>query len=411
MADKRILIVGINYAPEHGGIAPYTTAAAEHLARSGHAVLVLTGVHHYPSWTVPADMRFRLRQQYEHNGVVIRRLRHHVPHGTGVLHRGGYEATFGAHVTIQRLPWAPDVVLAVVPSLLGAIAAARIARRHNVPLVVWLQDRMGRAAAQSGVVGGTRVAALVEAWEVALLRRARSIVTIDESFSRALADVGIGPNNVRVVRNWSKVLADFGDRRSSRTRLGWADNTTVVMHAGNMGLKQNLDVVVDAAVLAGQDPSADVVFVLMGDGSQRSALEARAREASAHALHFMDPVPEKQFSSILKAADILLVNERPGMNEMSLPSKLTSYFQVGLPILAAVEAGGPTARQVTRSGGGVVIAPGDASNLYSAVKSIRDYPDHGKRLADRGIAFARVSLDAGDSLGQLSELLLEATQV
>ncbi len=39
----RVLVVGINYAPEHAGISPYTTRASEHLARQGAQVLVLVG--------------------------------------------------------------------------------------------------------------------------------------------------------------------------------------------------------------------------------------------------------------------------------------------------------------------------------------------------------------------------------
>ena len=154
LSGQRILVVGINYAPEHTGIAPYTTQACEDMARRGAEVLVLAGVPHYPHWSVTDTYRRRLRvDEVRREGVHLRRLRHTVPAHQSARKRATYEATFGAHVLSQRLPWTPDVVLAVVPSLFGALAAARIAQRTGARFAVWVQDLMGPAAAQSGISG------------------------------------------------------------------------------------------------------------------------------------------------------------------------------------------------------------------------------------------------------------------
>ena len=59
LAGKKVLLVGINYAPEPTGIAPYTTGLAKALARYADEVRVLTGRPHYPHWTVPALYRRR----------------------------------------------------------------------------------------------------------------------------------------------------------------------------------------------------------------------------------------------------------------------------------------------------------------------------------------------------------------
>src|SRR5881397_3655628 len=124
----KIDIVGINYAPEHSGIAPYTTDAAEHLARQGHQVRMWTGVDHYPHWAVPRGARGRLSTRDVENGVEVTRLRHYVPRRQSALRRLTYEATFGAHVAATAARSTPDVVLAVVPSLMGALVATRLSR-------------------------------------------------------------------------------------------------------------------------------------------------------------------------------------------------------------------------------------------------------------------------------------------
>ena len=93
-----------------------------------------------------------------------------------------------------------------------------------------------------------------------------------------------------------------------------------------------------------------VLFVLMGSGNHSAELEAMGTNRS---LQIVDPLPPESFPATLHAADILLVNERSGVTEMSVPSKLTSYFATGRPIIAATDAGSVTAEELKLSGAGI----------------------------------------------------------
>lgn len=363
----RVLICGINYAPEHSGIAPYTTQAAEHLARQGADVLVLTGVPHYPSWSVPSEYRHRLSSEHIINAVAVRRLRHYVPTRQSALKRAVYEATYGLQVCGQRLPWKPDVVIGVVPSLLGAAAGSAIARRNGARFVVWVQDVMGLAAARSGIPGGACVAGMTGSVERAVLRRADQVIVLNDVFARYVAGAGVPEEQIRVVRNWTHAGSPRGERSDMRRRLGWTDDDVVALHCGNMGLKQGLENVIEAARLS-QAERCPIRFVLMGDGSQRIPLQRLA--ADVQNLDFLAPVALDDFPDVLCAADVLLVNERREAVDMSLPSKLTSYFQTGLPVVAAVAAHGGTAKEVEGSGAGFVVSAGDARALLLGIERL-----------------------------------------
>jgi glycosyltransferase involved in cell wall biosynthesis len=146
-----------------------------------------------------------------------------------------------------------------------------------------------------------------------------------------------------------------------RNSHGWGPDEVVILHAGNMGFKQGLENVLEAASLAATN--GKVRFVLLGDGNQRAELEAAA--AGIDRLQFLSPLSEEDFPSALGAADVLLVNERPGVAEMSVPSKLTSYFTSGRPILAATDTHGLTAHEITASGAGVCVPAGRPDLLLS----------------------------------------------
>lgn len=67
------------------------------------------------------------------------------------------------------------------------------------------------------------------------------------------------------------------------------------------------------------------------------------RVAGLDNLTFVDPLSDTLYAKALRAADVLLVNDLPGSGQMAVPSKLTSYFGTGVPVVTAVEAGGTTA--------------------------------------------------------------------
>lgn len=364
LAGLRVLVVGINHSPETTGIAPYTTKASQHFALAGANVEILAGVPHYPHWTISREYRFRARSESRLQEVLVRRLRHYVPSRQSALRRGLYELTFGLHVAAARPRHVPDVVLAIVPSLLGALAARRTARKHGARLIVWVQDLMGPATQESGIPGGRRVTRVTKRLEASILKSADAVVVLNDAFASYAVHSGVDPSRVTIVRNWVHVAGTTGDRQAIRRELGWPDEALIVLHTGNMGLKQDLGNVIAAAALARDLPN-DVLFVLMGDGSQRDFLIAESDGVDN--VCFLWPVDEQRYADVLAAADVLLVNERPSAVEMSLPSKLTSYLQTGRPIVAAVNARGATAREVLASGAGLVVTPGDPAALLEGV--------------------------------------------
>jgi colanic acid biosynthesis glycosyl transferase WcaI len=404
LQGRRVLLVGINYAPEHTGIAPYTTATAAHLASRGASVLVLAGVPHYPQWTVPDAYRHHVAVSEVLDGVEVRRLRHYVPSTQSAVRRGAYEGSFGAQVVRQSLPWRPDVVVAVVPSLLGALAAARIARRQRAPFAVVVQDMMGRAAAQSGMTGGRSVADFAGGVEARVLRRADAVVVINEAFRANVRGLGVPDARVHVIRNWSHVAPPAHARSKVRADLGWDDGTIVALHSGNMGLKQGLGNLIAAARLA-HASDAPVRFVLMGDGSQRTDLQSVA--GALPTVSFLPGVADDAYTDTLAAADVLLVNERGSVVDMSLPSKLTSYFVAGRPVVAAVHPRGGTAAEVRRSGAGFVVPPDNPAALLGEVLHVAGDEEVLAKCASRAASYAAEHLSADAALAAYERLLAD----
>ncbi|SCE12235.1 Glycosyl transferases group 1 [Streptomyces sp. PpalLS-921] len=110
---------------------------------------------------------------------------------------------------------------------------------------------------------------------------------------------------------------------------------------------------------------------------------------------------------MLAAADVLAVTQRASVLDMSVPSKLTSYFVSGRPVVASVAAEGGTADEVRRSGAGVLVAPEDPAALLAAVRRLAEDPAASDALGAHGPDYVAHHLSREAGLARFDALLTE----
>ncbi|STD11176.1 GDP-mannose-dependent alpha-(1-6)-phosphatidylinositol monomannoside mannosyltransferase [Dermatophilus congolensis] len=402
----KILVVAVNYDPEPTGIAPYVAGLARGLRAQGHDARVITGIPHYPQWRNYTGFR-RWRRDEVIDGVPVRRVRHVVPAGGIGVGRILLELSFAAGVLGSS--WGrPDVVLTVSPPLLASAAVVAKAKLLGVPSALWSQDLYTRGMAELDAAGSWKVR-VAKGLEGAVYRAADGVVAIGERFRTfAVSELGVPAERVSVHGNWSHVqAASSQDGQRFRERMGWGDRP-VFMHSGAMGNKQGLEVVVEAAKVA-QSRQSRALFVLTGDGSERARLEELAGDCAN--ISFVDPLPDEDFRAALAAADVLVLNEKPGVAEMAVPSKLSTYFNAGKPVVAAVYALGTAAGLVERAGAGVVVVPGAAADLLEAAEGLVADPARAAELGVAGREFAQSHLGEGAAVRGIMQYLASVAGV
>jgi len=381
----RITIVGLNYAPEPSGNAPYTTSLAEHLARADWSVDVITGFPHYPDWK-----KSKASRRETLNGADVHRISHYVPSDPTTLRRGLMEMSWMAAgaVRLVRRP-STDIVLGVVPSLSGAWLALATARRAHAPCVLWIQDLMGQAARQSGIGGGERVADLVKAVELAVARRADAVAIVSPGFEPYLVDGGVSPDRVFLTSNWGLLPPPAKDRETTRSALDLPIATPLAVHSGNMGLKQGLGIVLEVASVL-----PDVTFLLQGNGSERDRIHTRAESMGLTNVQFRDSLAAQDLADLLASADTLLLTQRPSVTDMSLPSKLTSYFGACRPIVASVSLQSEAAAVLSETSVGISTPAGDAGAFAEAIRDVLRSPPDGEQSFDRPVTASPGAIEA-----------------
>lgn len=367
----RVLVVGINYAPDLIGVAKYNTELCEGLAALGHDVRVITAPPYYPDWRVPARYRSRWYRNETIGNVAITRAPIYVPERPSgcrrLLHHASYLMSISLPLLSRGAFWRPDVVMAVAPSLLCAPAALLAAQTFGAKCWLHIQDLEVDAAFELGLLKNHALRTTMLGLERIILGAFDRVSTISPQMVRRLEQKGLRADRLRELRNWvdTTVIVPGSQQTAFRTSLGLRPTDIVALYSGAMSNKQGLELVLDAAT-ATKDAHPDIHYVLCGNGPQKAKLVQRAEGLGN--VHFVDLQPAERLSELLNTADIHMLPQQSRAADLVMPSKLAGMLASGRPIIAMADPRTGIAAEV--KGAGLIIRPGDARALADSVTAL-----------------------------------------
>lgn len=388
----KILYLGINYWPEETGIGPVTTARCEHLAARGHDVTVCTGLPYYPAWKVTASYRGKAWSRELHNGVNILRSYLWIPARVTTATRVLHEASFLASSLVRALGTdRPHILVIVSPPLGLGLSAWFLSRWWNIPYIFDVMDLQPDAAADLGMLRSSRVIRILYRLEVMSYRNAALVTTLTEGMRRRIVEKGIPREKVRLV----PVAADPDlfetNPQTDGTRFRRShglEGRFLVVHSGNMGVKQGLDIVLSAAERTRHDDG--IAYLLVGDGAVRELLQQRCAQQGLDNVCFLPLQDRENLHDMLAATDVGLVTQQKTVSDIVFPSKTVTLLASGCPVIGSMNAGSYVAQVLAVSGAAVVVPPEDPDALAAAVTRLRGDPARlaamraaGKRFAGR----------------------------
>jgi colanic acid biosynthesis glycosyl transferase WcaI len=379
MDRLRILVYGLNFAPEPTGIGRFTGDMARWLAARGHEVRAVTAPPYYPEWRIAEGYRRAGWRRETLDGVDVRRSPLYVPARQSGLRRVAHLFSFSTSSWLPVLwhaaRWKPDIVFNVEPALLtapGALYAAWLA--DSLP---WLhvQDFEIDAAFELGLLPA-RLGGPARRLERGLTRAFGVVSTISPNMLLRLAEKGVARDRTVLFPNWVEVdrIRPDAPAAALRARLGIGEDKIVALYSGNMGTKQGVGTIVEAAdrLLGNPSAAAAVHFMLCGEGAGRRELERSlaSRPHLARRVRLLPLVPEADLPALLALADIHLLPQRAEAADLVMPSKLGGMLASGRPIIAAAAAETQIAAAV--AGCGIVVPPDDPAAFADALATLAD---------------------------------------
>ena len=381
-----LVVLTPHFAPDVAPTGDVVTRVVEELARRNHHIEVVTSLPWYQHHRIEAGYEGRLFRYEDTPWGRITRI-HPFPgkDKRHIVRRAAAFAGFTALATLLgRRGDDADGVLAVSPPLTLGLAGWRVARARRATFVFNVQDVYPDVAVELGMLVNRPVIAAASRLERFCYDRADAITVLSDDLKDNIGSRVGDPSKVRVIPNF----VDTGwivpaERENDYRREFDLSGKFVVMYAGNVGLSQSLDVVIQAASALSYEK--DLVFVINGAGARRSELQSMA--SGLPNVRFVDMQPQQRLPEVLAAADVHLVPLKRGLARSSVPSKTYSILAGARPLIAAVDENSEIAQLVERAGAGLAIPPEDPEALTKAVRKMVEGPDEARRMGDAGRDF------------------------
>ena len=391
-----IVVLCPHFAPDVAPTGEVVTSIAAELVELGHRLHIVTSLPWYQGHALEPGWDGQLVRHETTPWGTITRV-HPFPTDKSNLPAravafGGFTVLATFEGVVSRLR--PDLVLAMSPPLTLALAGWAVSRVRRVPFVFNIQDVFPDVAVELGLLTDRRAIAVATWLERASYRRADAVTVLSDDLAenvRAKITLGLhGPTadhqaaKVRVIPNFiDTTWITPGPTDNSYRAAHGLTGKRVVMYAGNVGLSQSLDLVLDAAVALRPEP--DIAFVINGGGAARPDLERRARGMDN--VQFVDMAPKAGLPEVLAAADVHVVPLKRGLAWSSVPSKLYSILAAGRPLVASVDAGTEVARTVEQAGAGIAVPPEDPEAFTKAIRRLLDDAPAARAMGASGRRF------------------------
>lgn len=328
----RIIIYGINYSPELIGIGKYTGEMGGWLADKGYDVRVITAPAYYPNWrTSPQSLSWKYSKKIE-DKVKVFRCPLFVPENPSAFSRLLHLLSFGMSslpILFSQYWWRPNIVMLIVPTLFCAPQALFFAKISGAKSVLHIQDFEVDAMFSSGISDSKKlhfIAAFFEKW---ILISFDFVSSISKGMMERAKCKGVSMDRLRFLPNWSNSFESINIKRSSELlqKLGIDAEKKVILYSGNLGEKQGLELIIQAASQMQQN--TQIVFLIVGTGPSKKRLVQMVEDIRLKNVLFSNLLNEDEFPNLLASVDVHLVIQKKGVADAVLPSKLTNILTIG----------------------------------------------------------------------------------
>lgn len=364
---KRLLVINQYYAPDLASTGQIAAEICKNLVKRGFEVHVVTGQPSYLTFSPEAPKKEVLDGVYVHR-VYLGGVRGREKKWVRLL--GYLWFLWGAWRLSRSLAetYGYDVVVTFHNPPFVSLLGAYLARKYKLSYVYIMHDIHPDFVFQ----GGWRLPQwLVRIWNALnkyVFQNATVIIVLGEGMRRnLLEDKGVPPKKVKVIPLWARPELPLLDKEKGtllRRELGISSEDLLFLHAGNIGLKESLGPILDAAATLQNKP---IHFVFVGSGVNREHLLARVQQQRLEKVHVLPFQPEDRFVQLIAAADACFVTLKHGFEKISVPSRAYTFLSAGRPLITIMVPDADIARLVVETGCGWNVTNGD--ELVQLIKS------------------------------------------
>lgn len=305
---------------------------------------------------------------------------------------------------LMQIFWRPDVVLLIEPTLFCSPQTLFVATLSRAAAWLHVQDFEVDVAFELRDFSSGTLQKLIRMLERFLLGRFNRVSAISDRMVERLSSKGVDVLSAVLFPNWvdTSEICPLSTPNPLRRELGISEKTIVALYSGNLGLKQGLNLLIEASRLLVRRP--EIVFVVCGEGPCRKTLLEMSAKAGNVA--FLPLQPADRLNELLNMADIHLLPQLAGAADLVMPSKLTGIMASGRAVLATADEGTQLAKVLV--GRGVCTPPGDVAAFAAGIAHLADNPELRLQLGGEARKYAVMHFNRDQILTRFEMSLMQA---
>ena len=357
----KILLTHRYFAPDSSPYGGILRRIGKELSLAGHEVKVFTSQPSYGRATTSAP------RSEQFGNIAVRRVWVLSEAKRNPLARLINVLIYCVTLFVYTLRARADLVTAgTFPPVLAAWSASFAARLSGARFVYHVQDIHPEVSIYSGGrLGRGLPARVLRTLDNQTLRRSDAIVTLSDDMADTLRERGLGNLPITVINN--PPLQSDGQNVEPPRALIKPKGTTRVIFAGNLGRFQSLPLIAEGVARC-FDAHPELELMFLGDGV--ALPELKARWGDHPQVRFAPFLPFAEARGIISGADIGLVSLNPNLYRVAYPSKVSTYLDLGLKILALVEPESQMAQLLEKGADGAVPHERTPGGIASALRSL-----------------------------------------
>ena len=377
-----VVLVTQYFYPETGATQNRMASFARALTRGGHQVTVLTEFPNHPHGAIRPEYKGRWIERDCREGYAIVRVRVLASPNKSFWRRISFYTSFMIMSIIGALRAGvrAHLVIATSPPIFAGAAGWVLAVLRRAPFVLDVRDLWPDAAIELGELRNPILVKASRRLEAFLYQRASFILAATRGMSEAIEARTDTPTQIVSNGTEPSLFSPVHADPSLRKNLGLQGKFLAVF-AGNLGIAQDLDTIVETARLLRHEEK--FVFLFIGAGPELAHIQAKVRQLRLDNVRFHPQVPVEEIPAYLLAADVLLVTLRNlSLFSIFVPSKLYDCMSCQRAVLTNIP--GEVQRIVEQSGAGLVVPAGDARSMADAMSVLLDDPERRRIMGENG---------------------------
>ncbi len=288
------------------------------------------------------------------------------------------------------------------------LAAAIVKKIKKIPVIYNLQDIFPDSLISTGLTkGSSLIWKLGRHIENYSYRKADKIIVISEDFKKNIMNKGVPEEKIEVVYNWVDENAVVNIARENN-KLADAyhldKNKFIITYCGNIGLTQNMDMLLDAA--KDMEVYADICFVLIGEGAYKANVEKQIAEKSIKNTVLIPFQPYEDISHVFSLGDVGLIISKENIGQNSVPSKTWSIMSAERPTVASFDMNSELCSIIKKADCGLCAQAGDKEGLKEALLDLYRNRQKAMRMGQNGRKFIMENLTRSKGTSRYVQIIM-----